>query len=517
MKIDKSSLVYGTFFLTVVNVISQGLAFFYRIALTRLIGAENMGLYQLLMPVYVVLTSIAYSGLTVAISRIVAEKSAVNDICGIRAVLNAALRIFLITAVILSAVVFIFSNQISLFAGDIRTRKGLLLLLPCLVLTGIENISKNYFYGINNIKIPAIMEVLEQIVRISAVILLLIFINPPKDDDKVMLIALGMVICEVFSSLVLTFLRLKYIKKCNSNKQISKNKFAVYKRILAISLPICATNLSGSVMDSLNSALIPKRLVESGLSSVEALESFGTLFGMSLPLLTLPTVFISAICLIIVPSLASVIASNNYQAARIKISKIFFYSLIITLPVTAFVLPIAPYIGELLFGRKEVGENLLLPAISMIINAVQAVSGSIVYGLGKQKAATVSFIIGDYIQVAFTYFLVAIPSLRLMGFVIGLIVSALVTTIINFVIIVKTVSLKIKLFEWFILPFLSSIPVFSLSSFGFSFFQENQAFMPCALIGLTMVSVIVYLITVKLLRSRFHKKPKLFNNHPLTP
>ena len=55
MKLSRSSMLYGTLLLTGVSLVSQVLGFVYRILLSRLVGAEFMGLYQLVMPVYSVL------------------------------------------------------------------------------------------------------------------------------------------------------------------------------------------------------------------------------------------------------------------------------------------------------------------------------------------------------------------------------------------------------------------------------------------------------------------------------
>ena len=65
-----SSLLAGTVLLTVVGLFSQIVGFFYRIVLSRLIGAETMGLYQLVMPVYSMLMSMTAGGLTVAVATL---------------------------------------------------------------------------------------------------------------------------------------------------------------------------------------------------------------------------------------------------------------------------------------------------------------------------------------------------------------------------------------------------------------------------------------------------------------
>ena len=73
------SIVAGTLLLTATGLFSQVVGFLYRIALSRLIGAETMGLYQLVMPVYSVLLSLTAVGLTVAVSTLSAKHYALGD------------------------------------------------------------------------------------------------------------------------------------------------------------------------------------------------------------------------------------------------------------------------------------------------------------------------------------------------------------------------------------------------------------------------------------------------------
>lgn len=83
-----SSLLSGTLLLTATGLFSQVLGFLYRIALSRLIGAEVMGLYQLIMPVFSVLLSLTSVGMTVAVSTLAARFHALGDWTAIRRVLR---------------------------------------------------------------------------------------------------------------------------------------------------------------------------------------------------------------------------------------------------------------------------------------------------------------------------------------------------------------------------------------------------------------------------------------------
>ncbi len=75
---EKHIILKGAFILTAVGFINRIIGFFYRIFLSQAIGAEGMGIYQLIFPVYAMTFSLAVSGIQTSISKYVAAKNAVR-------------------------------------------------------------------------------------------------------------------------------------------------------------------------------------------------------------------------------------------------------------------------------------------------------------------------------------------------------------------------------------------------------------------------------------------------------
>ena len=73
----KNALLRGTLLLTAAGIISRIMGFFYRIFLANTIGAEGMGIYQLIFPIYSVCFSLCASGIETAVSKLTAAKYAV--------------------------------------------------------------------------------------------------------------------------------------------------------------------------------------------------------------------------------------------------------------------------------------------------------------------------------------------------------------------------------------------------------------------------------------------------------
>ena len=71
----RTKLIQGTFILTFVGILSRFMGFFFRMFTSHIFGEENVGLYQLIFPVYLFCLSLSTAGIEAAISRTVAQKA----------------------------------------------------------------------------------------------------------------------------------------------------------------------------------------------------------------------------------------------------------------------------------------------------------------------------------------------------------------------------------------------------------------------------------------------------------
>ena len=315
----------GALFLTALSAISQVLGFFYRVILSRLTGAEVMGLYQLIMPVYSVILSLTAVGVTSAASNLASQHLALGNRRAADQTISACLKAFFLLLLPVGAVVILGSDAISVYLlGDARTQLGLILLIPCVALMGVENCHKHYFYGSGVVRPPAIVELLEQFVRTFAVIALLVAFLPQYPERVVGLIVAGMVICEIFSSCTLVVLYRRRRGPLTGRGEEGKGR---RRRIFAIALPVGLNALLGNLLGAANSALIPQKLVEGGLDRSASVSQFGVVCGMTMPMLSLPIVFLGALNLVMVPRLARACALNRPAEARRLIAQAALHGL----------------------------------------------------------------------------------------------------------------------------------------------------------------------------------------------
>ena len=408
---ETTSAGQGAVLLTVLGAVSQLLGFGYRVALARMVGAQVMGLYQLLMPMYAVVLSLTAVGLTAAVSNLTAQYLARGNSRGADQALRACLKLFLLVLLPVGGWLIFASDFVSVvLLGDARTQLGLILLVPCVALTGVENFHKHWFYGAGLVRPPAVTELCEQLVRSAAVLGLLWLFLPQYPERAVGLVVAGMVICEVFSTVTLAVL---YRRRRRGVLSGPGEPGAVRRRrIAAIALPVGLNALLGNLLGAANAALIPQKLVEGGMARENAIAQLGVVCGMTLPMLALPTVFLGALNLVLLPRLARARALDRWDRVQQ-----------LALPTMAWMTVVGPALGRLLFGRPVDGYLLPLAAV-MALSCFCSVLGAILNGVGRQGTVAAISLLGGGVQLALTLVLVPLPGVGMGGYVAGALVSA---------------------------------------------------------------------------------------------
>lgn len=446
-----SSFLSGALWLTAAGLFSQLAGFGYRIALSRMVGAEVIGLYQLIMPVYAALMSLTASGLTVALSTCAARSQALGDHGALLQARRRALILFFCLAGPLGAAVVLCSDPISVcLLGDARTRLGVVLLVPCVLLTGVENLHKHCFYGTGQFRSPALSEMAEQLIRAGAVLLLVRLAQPCSRERAVGAIVLGMVVCEVFSACTLTAL---FRRRLGEQCRLPAKASVPFRQLLAVAVPVAATSLLGTALGSLNAVLIPAKLVEGGAAPEAALSSFGVLCGMTMPLIALPTGLIGALCLMLSPSLSRKSALGHAGAVEHDLGRAVGAVSLLAAPALAMLAITAPYLAGLIFREPDAGAWALPLAVGTLLSCYQSVLGSALNGLGRPGAAAAAAIAADAVQLAFTFFTVGHCGLA--GFVAGFAASSLVGALLSFAFLRRCTRLRLDVLGRLVCPLLA--------------------------------------------------------------
>ncbi len=225
--------------------------------------------------------------------------------------------------------------------------------------------------------------------------------------------------------------------------------------MFSIAAPVGGTSLLGTLLGSANAVLIPARLVAGGAEAGAAMASFGVLCGMTLPLLALPTGFIGALCLVMVPDLARRTARGDRRAAGGCLDRVMSATSLLIAPAMALLTVLGPTVGRVLFREARVGEFMPALAVGTLLSCYQSVLSGALNGLGLQGRGARNAIVSDVVQLAFTWFTVV--QWGLSGFVAGYVLSSLAGMALNLASVLRATGLRPRLFRWFTRPLLAAL------------------------------------------------------------
>ena len=187
-----------------------------------------------------------------------------------------------------------------------------------------------------------------------------------------------------------------------------------------------------------------------------AISSFGVLFGMTMPLLSLPIAVISALTVVMVPKMSEGIARGSPSDLRRHAGKAIQTTGLLAFPAVGILLPLGRELCQLLYHQPNAGEYMLPLCIATLFSYYQISLTALLNAIGLQRRAASIIVVGGIVQLIGTW-LVGIPRIGIWGFLIGDIVSSILMAVFNFIPLTSHLSLHIRWRNWFLTPMLASI------------------------------------------------------------
>ena len=148
---------------TVFSVCEKFLGFLYRIYLSRTIGAEGIGMYQVALSVFALLLTICCSGTPITVSRLITKYNAENNKQKAQRVISAGLIFTVLIALPVCFIFYAFGNSFTFLFADDRCINIFMIVLPGLIFTSIYSVLRGVFWGTKDFLPYSIIELLEEI------------------------------------------------------------------------------------------------------------------------------------------------------------------------------------------------------------------------------------------------------------------------------------------------------------------------------------------------------------------
>ena len=424
----RQTLIRGTLILTGAGLISRFMGFFFRIFLSHAFGEENVGLYQLIFPVYTLCISIGIAGIETALSRTVAEKISLHR----KSEAGTALCAALILTVSLSflAVLAVQQNAgyiAETFLGDARCAPLLVIISYALPCAAVHSCICGYSFGLQKTKIPALSQLAEQAGRIFTVVALFFLLKNTGKTPSISLAAAGIVAGELLSALYSVRMLSRTVQTPPRPKPGPIFRSAA--GLVRLSAPLTANRTAVTLLQSIEAASIPACLKLFGMSSSQALSTYGVLTGMALPCVLFPSAITSSVSAMLMPAVTTAQAAGKKRDLAQLVCRAAGSCFILGLFCCLFFLLFGNIIGSVLFHSSTAGKFILTLAWICPFLYTNAALTSTINGLGKTGWTFLISTSGLLVRIASVF--LGIPRFGVQGYLWGLLASQCLVSVLS--------------------------------------------------------------------------------------
>lgn len=466
-----SRFLKGTIILLIAGFITRILGFINRIVIARFIGEEGVGLYMMAFPTLMLIITITQLGLPVAISKRVAEAEAQGDYKKIKKILVVSLASTLVLSLFFTPALFFSTPYLSkILFTDERVYLPLLAITPVIPIVAVSSCLRGYFQGRQNMKPAAFSQVLEQVVRIAFIAALTKMFLPYGIEFAAAGAMFASILGELLSLLYL-FVSFKRKKKFKVRKKFFaelKEGRKTFQELMRIGLPTLGSRLIGNLSWFLEPIVVAHSLALAGVGAVMATKQYGSLTGLAMPLLFLPSFITYSLATSLVPAISEAHSRNDMGLIEHRLQQALKFVFLTGGLAIIILYVLAEPLMELMYGSTSGAVFIKIMAPFFIFHYFQSPLQATLQALDLARAAMINSLIGSFVKLIVIFALASQPSFGIHGAALGIIVGIVSVTVLHFATILKKIS-----FSFFVIDYVKSFIaiIFSGAAGYFTFHQ----------------------------------------------
>lgn len=420
----KLPIFYSALLLTGVNLLLRLVGTSFQVYLSSRIGAEGIGLLQLVMSVGSMAMVAGTAGIRTATMYLTAEEIGKKRPGNVTWVLSGCVLYSILCSAAVGTAIYVFAPFLAEnWIGNIETVDSLRLFALFLPVNCLTGVMVGYFTGANRIGTLAAVEVAEQLCSMACTMLLLSLWAGHDASKSCQAVVMGSGLGACLTLASLTVLRLLERPKTAS-------RIPVAGRLAETAIPLALADDLRTGITTVENLMVPKRLaLYPGV--VSPLAAFGTVCGMVFPILTFPTAILFGLTELLIPELARCRAAGSQDRISHLVQKSLRVALLYGTVCAGILFLSARELCSTLYDNADAGRYLRWFAPLAVMLYCDNVTDAMIKGLGQQKASVRYNIFTNALDVAFLYLL--LPRYGIVGYFI----SFLVTHVINFALSIR--------------------------------------------------------------------------------
>ncbi len=450
--------IFNGVLLTLTSLAMQTIGVSFNVYISNKIGSTAVGIYQLIMSIYMFTITIASSGMNLAITKIVAEEAMSPK--NVKQVVTKGLIFSFLFGTFSCCILYIFSTYISQnFLHAQISNVPLKILAFSLPFLSMSSCINGFFSALRKVKKSAFAQVFEQVLKIVFSTFFINYFLPNGLESACISLVLGSTASEICSFILLFIFYVREYKnfanKSNASlsfgHSLNSNKENYSKRILKVSAPIAFTSYIRSGLSTLKQLIVPIQLEKSGLSCNYALSRYGMVNGMVMPLIMFPCSFMGSFSMLLVPEFSYLNMEYNFKKINFILNKIFKICFIFSFLILGIFWCFSEELSNLIYNENEIIQYVKILSPLIIFMYIDNIVDSILKGLDKQVSVMFVNILDLFVSISFI--MILLPVFGVNGYIIVLYISEILNALCSLLKLIKTTHFKIDFKNWILKPF----------------------------------------------------------------
>lgn len=496
----------GVAVLTASTVVVKLIGMLYKIPMMAYLGSTGMGYFNSAYEIYSFFFVVSTTGIPVAISILISE-------CKAKGREREAAKIYRISMLLLAAlglvgtlVMCVFHKELAGLINNDGAAYSILAISPTVLLICVGSAVRGYFQGEQKMLPTAVSQMLEALGKLLLGLgfAAIAISRGANAAQAAACAAFGLTVGVAVSTLYLLLAKLMRPRKRATDTLSLPSSSSLAKKLLEIAIPITLSSTILSLTKIIDMTVILTRLGDLGYTQEAASSVYGSYSTMAVSVYNLPSTFVTAIALPLVPMLASAIESGEREREKSVIASSFKLTALISFPAGLGITVFAKPILTLLFPSQSeeieyTAPLLALLGLSVFLSSMITVTNAILQAYKQVRKPMISMSVGTLVKLVLSYLLIGMPSVNVLGAPISTFFSVAVIVSMNICFIIGSSGKLPTVSKIFARPFLASVISVALGAAIYASLSQRVG--KILILPVICIVVIVYIVAILKLRA----------------
>lgn len=428
-----------------------------RIYLANALGGEGMGLYQLVLAVYSLFVTLATAGISVAATRLMTEELS-RDRRTARGMLHWLLAAALILGTAAMAAQFMTAGPAAQWwLGDVRAAGALRVSALGMPWMAVSAVLRGFFLARRKVTPNVISQLAEQMVRITAVAVGLTRTQGLDAGVRCAAVLAATALSEAISTGAMLLFYKKEAKGCFGRYKANRPE-EPGRRLWELLLPVEGGRVLSSALHTAENMLVPACLavyLAGAGGRGAALEQYGVLKGMALPLLNFPFGLLGSLGVLLMPEITQAQVLGQERRLQTLLGRMLRLTGYFSALAGVLFWVWGKALAQLFYNSPEAGEYLETLAVAMPLIYLESMVDGAMKGMGEQNAVFRYSVWDSILRIAGVVLL--LPRWGMKGFLAVILLSSFYTCAANVGRLLHVSGMKAGLWHWMGAPVLAAL------------------------------------------------------------